>query len=191
MGWFYWYLWTILLPAELSAVAVLFSFWLPDISPAVWIAIALVTVTVLNSCSVRVYGGKFWVPQEINIARGADTAATHPGAPSVFFSLLLFLLHFSPLFWSQFFRASAKHQRASSGSPLLRSSSLSVSFSPRLLFRPVETPNTRSSASSSGVVKMVLSVNTWASRAPWAASSVSGPRLLVLPLATSVSVSPN
>lgn len=50
------YLWTILLPAELSAVAVLIGYWVPDISPAVWIGIALVVVTLLNSCSVRVYG---------------------------------------------------------------------------------------------------------------------------------------
>lgn len=61
MGYFYWYLWTILLPAELSAVAVLFSYWVPDLSPAVWIAVALVTVTILNSCSVRIYGeSEFW-----------------------------------------------------------------------------------------------------------------------------------
>jgi amino acid transporter len=61
MGWFYWYLWTILLPAELSAVAVLFGFWLPDVNPAAWIILALVVVTILNSCSVRVYGeSEFW-----------------------------------------------------------------------------------------------------------------------------------
>ncbi|GMK56419.1 hypothetical protein CspeluHIS016_0302590 [Cutaneotrichosporon spelunceum] len=61
MGWFYWYLWTILFPAELSACAVLIGYWLPDVNVAVWITVCLVVCTFLNSWSVRVYGeSEFW-----------------------------------------------------------------------------------------------------------------------------------
>lgn len=61
LGWFYWYLWTILFPTECSAVAILFGYWLPDVNAAAWIVIALVVCTILNSFSVRVYGeSEFW-----------------------------------------------------------------------------------------------------------------------------------
>lgn len=61
MGWFYWYLWVILFPAELSAVAVLIGYWVPDINPAAWIGVSIVFLTFLNSWSVRVYGeSEFW-----------------------------------------------------------------------------------------------------------------------------------
>jgi hypothetical protein len=48
MGWNYWYNWTVILPAELSASAVLVGFWTQDISPAVWISICMVVVIVIN-----------------------------------------------------------------------------------------------------------------------------------------------
>ncbi len=61
MGWFYWYLWTILYPAELAACAVLIGYWLPDVNVAVWITVCLVVCTFLNSWSVKVYGeSEFW-----------------------------------------------------------------------------------------------------------------------------------
>lgn len=61
LGWFYWYLWTILFPTECSAVAILFGYWLPDVNAAAWIVLSLVVCTILNSFSVRVYGeSEFW-----------------------------------------------------------------------------------------------------------------------------------
>jgi len=56
MGWNYWYNWTIILPAELSAAAVLIGFWAPDISPAVWISITLVVTITINMFGAGVYG---------------------------------------------------------------------------------------------------------------------------------------
>ncbi|KAH9914228.1 amino acid permease/ SLC12A domain-containing protein [Amylocystis lapponica] len=51
-GWNYWYNWTIILPAELSAAAVLINYWNKTINDAAWISICLVIV-VLSTCSVR------------------------------------------------------------------------------------------------------------------------------------------
>lgn len=49
MGWNYWYNWTIILPAELSAAATLVSYWTHnDINPAVWISICWVVVVTIN-----------------------------------------------------------------------------------------------------------------------------------------------
>ncbi|ORZ09931.1 amino acid permease [Absidia repens] len=63
MGWNYWYNWTIVLPTELSASAVLVNYWItPDrISNAVWIIIFLLIVVAINFCGARVYGeAEFW-----------------------------------------------------------------------------------------------------------------------------------
>ncbi|KAJ1021441.1 hypothetical protein NDA13_005482 [Ustilago tritici] len=60
MGWNYWYNWVIVLPAELSAAAVLMSYW-SDLSPAIWITIYLVIVVAINLLGTRAYGeAEFW-----------------------------------------------------------------------------------------------------------------------------------
>lgn len=74
MGWNYWYAemcdprdalcadirlrynWTIVLPAELSAAALLFGFWRPDVNPAAWISLTLVVTIVINMFGARMYG---------------------------------------------------------------------------------------------------------------------------------------
>ncbi|KAL5488326.1 hypothetical protein ACEPAI_6434 [Sanghuangporus weigelae] len=58
MGWNYWYNWTIILPAELSAAAVLMSYWKsPDeVNPAVWITMCLVFVVIINMFGAGAYG---------------------------------------------------------------------------------------------------------------------------------------
>jgi len=56
MGWNYWYNWTIILPAELSAAAVLISFWNDTINQAAWISIFLVVVVIINMFGAGVYG---------------------------------------------------------------------------------------------------------------------------------------
>lgn len=57
MGWNYLYNWIIILPAELSAAAVLINYWNKDTSlnPA-WISIFLVIVVVINMFGAGVYG---------------------------------------------------------------------------------------------------------------------------------------
>ncbi|GJE90155.1 amino acid permease [Phanerochaete sordida] len=56
LGWNYWYNWTIILPAELSAGAVLMSFWTDKVNDAAWITIFLVVVIIINMFGARAYG---------------------------------------------------------------------------------------------------------------------------------------
>ncbi|KAI9063004.1 amino acid permease [Trametes sanguinea] len=56
MGWNYWYNWTIILPAELSAAAVLINYWNKSVNNAVWITICLVVVVTINMFGAGVYG---------------------------------------------------------------------------------------------------------------------------------------
>jgi len=56
MGWNYWYNWVIILPAELSAAAVLINYWNREVNNAAWITILLVVVVVINMLGAGVYG---------------------------------------------------------------------------------------------------------------------------------------
>lgn len=63
MGWNYLICWTLILAAELSAAAVLVSYWIPtsQINPAVWIAIGSVIALGLNAFGAGIYGeAEFW-----------------------------------------------------------------------------------------------------------------------------------
>ncbi|KAK7058790.1 hypothetical protein VNI00_001414 [Paramarasmius palmivorus] len=57
MGWNYWYNWTILLPTELSAAAILIEYWTHSakLNPA-WISICLVVVVIINMFGAGAYG---------------------------------------------------------------------------------------------------------------------------------------
>ncbi|TFY78492.1 hypothetical protein EWM64_g5521 [Hericium alpestre] len=57
MGWNYWYNWTIVLPAELSAAAVLINFWDKDVNlNAAWVTICLIVVVIINFLGAGAYG---------------------------------------------------------------------------------------------------------------------------------------
>ncbi|KDN39184.1 hypothetical protein RSAG8_08955, partial [Rhizoctonia solani AG-8 WAC10335] len=57
MGWNYWYNWTVILPAELAASAVLINYWMHErINNALWISICLIVVVVINMLGAGVYG---------------------------------------------------------------------------------------------------------------------------------------
>ncbi|KAK8858447.1 hypothetical protein IAR55_002674 [Kwoniella newhampshirensis] len=61
MGWNYWYNWIIILPAELSAAAVLINLWNKTINNALWISICLIVVVAINLFGAGVYGEcEFW-----------------------------------------------------------------------------------------------------------------------------------
>ncbi len=72
MGWIYWYLSIVSLPAEISAAAVLVSYWTPagqvestctmDIcNNALWVGLMLIVVLGINFAGTRVYGEmEFW-----------------------------------------------------------------------------------------------------------------------------------
>ncbi|KAM0752661.1 hypothetical protein T439DRAFT_286816 [Meredithblackwellia eburnea MCA 4105] len=58
MGYNYW---TVVLPAELNAAAVLISYWNNSQNPAVWITLCLVVAVAINFGGTRVYGElEFW-----------------------------------------------------------------------------------------------------------------------------------
>ena len=61
MGWNYWYNWTIILPAELSAAAVLINLWNKTVNNGVWIAVCLLVVVFINVLGAGAYGeAEFW-----------------------------------------------------------------------------------------------------------------------------------
>ncbi|KAG5718598.1 Dicarboxylic amino acid permease [Termitomyces sp. T112] len=55
MGWNYWYNWTIILPTELIAAAVLLGFW-SNVNPGVWITVTMVVTVSINMLGAGVYG---------------------------------------------------------------------------------------------------------------------------------------
>ncbi|KAG8849716.1 hypothetical protein FRB96_000656 [Tulasnella sp. 330] len=55
MGWNYWYNWVIVLPAELSAAAILIDYWGKHID-ALWISICLIVVVGINLMGAGFYG---------------------------------------------------------------------------------------------------------------------------------------
>lgn len=62
LGWFYWYTWTIFLPSELSAIAVLINLWNTSVNNAVWISIFLVAAVSINMMGSAWYGEtEFWL----------------------------------------------------------------------------------------------------------------------------------
>ena len=61
MGWNYWFNWTIILPAELSAASVLINLWNDSISDALWISICFIVVVIINFFGASAYGEfEFW-----------------------------------------------------------------------------------------------------------------------------------
>ena len=56
MGWFYWYTWTIFLPSELSAIAVLINLWNTTINNALWISIFLLAAVTINLLGPSFFG---------------------------------------------------------------------------------------------------------------------------------------
>ncbi|THH31588.1 hypothetical protein EUX98_g2586 [Antrodiella citrinella] len=64
LGWAAWYNWSVTLPTEIAAAAILVQFWdrQQRISPAVWSGIFLVLATGINCFPSRVYGEfEFWL----------------------------------------------------------------------------------------------------------------------------------
>lgn len=61
VGWNYWYSYAITLPTEITAAAIVISYWNQDISVAVWISIFLFVACSFNYFGVRYYGeAEFW-----------------------------------------------------------------------------------------------------------------------------------
>ncbi|KAI7346854.1 amino acid permease [Hortaea werneckii] len=60
-GWNYWYAYAILVAAEVTAGAIVLQYWTTAVPVAVWIAIILVVILLLNIIAVDVFGeAEFW-----------------------------------------------------------------------------------------------------------------------------------
>lgn len=62
MGWNYWFNWAITVAVDISTVALVMKFWLPNVPAWVWSAIALVIIFLINAMSVSTFGEtEFWM----------------------------------------------------------------------------------------------------------------------------------
>jgi len=61
LGYNYWYSYAITLPTEITAAAIVISYWDTKTNPGAWITIFLVVIVFVNFCGVRYYGeAEFW-----------------------------------------------------------------------------------------------------------------------------------
>ncbi len=62
MGWNYWFNWAITVAVDISTVALVMKFWLPNVPAWIWSTIALVLIFAINAMSVRAFGEtEFWM----------------------------------------------------------------------------------------------------------------------------------
>ena len=62
MGWNYWFNWAITVPVDISTVALVMKFWLPNSPSWIWSTIALVLIFLINAMSVSTFGeAEFWM----------------------------------------------------------------------------------------------------------------------------------
>ncbi|TID18506.1 Mannose-6-phosphate isomerase [Venturia nashicola] len=67
VGWNSWYQSSITLCAEISAAAIVISFWNDEINPAIWISILIVIIIALNIFAVAIYGEAEFVFASVKI----------------------------------------------------------------------------------------------------------------------------
>ncbi|KAF2144336.1 uncharacterized protein K452DRAFT_223312 [Aplosporella prunicola CBS 121167] len=61
LGWMYWYVFAITVPAEITVGSLVIEYWNPPVNIAVWITILFVVIIALNCFPVGVYGeAEFW-----------------------------------------------------------------------------------------------------------------------------------
>ncbi|OBT84449.1 hypothetical protein VE02_06433 [Pseudogymnoascus sp. 03VT05] len=61
MGWMYWYIFSITVPAEITISSLIIEYWDPPVHKAVWLTLIGLIIIVLNCFPVKVYGEtEFW-----------------------------------------------------------------------------------------------------------------------------------
>ena len=61
LGWMYWYIFTIPVPADITAASVVIQYWNPPVNVAVWITVFMIVIIALNCFPVKYYGEtEFW-----------------------------------------------------------------------------------------------------------------------------------
>ncbi len=60
-GWTYWFMWTVTVMAEITAVGIYVTFWFPSVPQWIPALISVILITLLNLIAVKVYGEtEFW-----------------------------------------------------------------------------------------------------------------------------------
>ncbi|KAI0743645.1 amino acid permease/ SLC12A domain-containing protein [Daedaleopsis nitida] len=67
LGWLYWYGWSLLLPAELSAASVVISYWNTSVNPAIWVTMCLAVVVIINVLGAGAYGESEFIFSSIKV----------------------------------------------------------------------------------------------------------------------------
>lgn len=61
LGWNYWFQWSLSIPSELTAAAIILQFWAPHVQAWQWALVIIVPVFLLQLIHVRVYGeSEYW-----------------------------------------------------------------------------------------------------------------------------------
>lgn len=61
LGWNYWFQWSLSIPSELTAAAIILQFWAPQVQAWEWAIVIIVPVFLLQLIHVRVYGeSEYW-----------------------------------------------------------------------------------------------------------------------------------
>ncbi|KAG9317894.1 amino acid permease-domain-containing protein [Chiua virens] len=61
LGWNYWFQWSLSIPSELTAAAVILQFWAPQVQPWQWALVIIAPVFLMQLIHVRVYGeSEYW-----------------------------------------------------------------------------------------------------------------------------------
>ncbi|KAM0332203.1 hypothetical protein ACHAQA_002478 [Verticillium albo-atrum] len=61
LGWVYWYIFSITVPAEITVTQLIIQFWSPPLPVAVWLTLIGLVMIAINCFPVRVYGeAEFW-----------------------------------------------------------------------------------------------------------------------------------
>ncbi|WP_268912611.1 amino acid permease [Lentilactobacillus sp. SPB1-3] len=62
MGWNYWFNWAITVAVDVSTVALVMKFWLPNVPSWIWSGVALALIFLINAMSVKTFGEtEFWM----------------------------------------------------------------------------------------------------------------------------------
>ncbi|GEP19809.1 amino acid permease [Pediococcus argentinicus] len=62
MGWNYWFNWAITVAVDISTIALIMKFWLPNIPGWIWSMVALVIIFLVNALTVKAFGEtEYWI----------------------------------------------------------------------------------------------------------------------------------
>ena len=62
MGWNYWFNWAITVAVDISTIALIMKFWLPNVPGWIWSLIALALVVLINALTVKAFGEtEYWL----------------------------------------------------------------------------------------------------------------------------------